>query len=201
MAFMYVDNLHESTVDLCYKELPRKTISEKFSPSVCYWVRCIIPVILFVLHSLHDLPPHSKQFELISFYIAFMFVRTQVSLSLVNYCPVRRNSQECFGKDSCGNGEINTTTHYLARLGNMWIWKLYASHPETFPSKGMFDTTDFFRLQYCNFSKYVRIPNLCSSRFNYQMRQMSSIRAGFHRTNVLSQAQKMKHCVHTMNCP
>jgi hypothetical protein len=154
----------------------------KFSPPVCYWVKCIIPVILFALHSLHDLSPHAKQLELISFYTAFMFVRIQVSLSLVNYCLVHRNSQECFGKDLCRNGEINTKPGHHARLGNTWTWKLYASHPEPFPSKGMFDTRDFFRLQYCNFSKYVRIPNLCSSRFNYQMRQMSSIRAGFHRT-------------------
>jgi len=92
---------------------------KKFSPSFCYFVRIIIPVILFALNSPHDLSPHAKKFELLSFYIFYVFVRIQVSLVFVNYGPVHGDSKECLGKDSGRNGEINTAPGIHARLENM----------------------------------------------------------------------------------
>jgi hypothetical protein len=92
---------------------------KKFCPSFCYFVRIIIPVILFAVNSPHDLSPHAENLELLSFYIFNVFIRIQVSLVFVNYGPVHGDSKECLGKDSGKNGEMNTAPGIHARLENM----------------------------------------------------------------------------------
>jgi len=48
--------------------------------------------------------------------------------------------------------------------------------------------------------KYVHILKLCFSRFNHQMQQMGSMRAGFLGKNVVRQVRKMRLCAQKMNC-
>ena len=91
---------------------------KKFSPSVFYFVRIVISVILFALNPPHDLSAHAKKFELLSFYISYTFLKIYVSLSFVNYGLFHRNSKECLGKDSGRSEEMTKAPGLHARLGN-----------------------------------------------------------------------------------